>query len=167
MTSHDGEGKAARLVRRPEAEGDQPLLLALFTSVRAPQFAALGLPAPMLEAMMRQQFHAQGAGYRAQRPNARREIVEVDGEAVGRVISDLEGDRLHLVDIALAPDRRGMGLGTILLTQLMDEARAAGLPMTLQVARDNPAMALYARLGFTTVAADEVYQDMRWTPSGP
>jgi len=165
MTSKDREGQAAMLVRRAENVSDQPFLQALFSSVRATPFAALGLPEPMLETMMRQQFHAQSTGHQAQYPDARREIVEADGTAIGRLVSDLGDRRLHLVDIALAPDWRGQGLGSVLIGQLQDEAHAAGLAMTLQVARDNPAANLYARLGFEMTAADEVYQDMRWTPA--
>jgi GNAT superfamily N-acetyltransferase len=164
MTSNGLEGKAARLVRRPENASDQAFLLALFSSHRAAPFAALGLPEQMLETMMRQQFHAQSTGHRAQHPNARREIVETDGEDMGRLVSDLGDTHLHLVDIALAPAWRGQGLGALLISQLLDEARAAALPVTLQVARDNPAANLYARLGFEMTTADEVYQYMRWTP---
>lgn len=165
MTSNIHESQAASLALRPENDADEPVLQALFSSVRAPQFVALGLPAPMVDMMMRQQFHAQTAGHGAQYPNARREIVEADGAAIGRLATDRNDQRLHLIDIVLAPDRRGQGLGTILIGQLMEEARATGLPMTLQVARDNPAAALYARLGFETVAADDAYQSMRWTPA--
>lgn len=165
MPCDAAEGKAGPLLRRAEEASDQPFLQALFTAGRAPQFAALGLPAPMLEMMMRQQFQAQTAGHRGQYPAARREIVETQGAPIGHMVSDRAETGLHLVDIALTPAWQGQGLGATLMGQLMAEAREAGLPMTLSVACDNlPAMALYRKLGFETVASGDVYQDMRWTP---
>jgi ribosomal protein S18 acetylase RimI-like enzyme len=164
MTSNHLEGKAAPPVRRAEAASDQTLLLNLFIAARAQHFAPLNLPAPMLDTLMRQQFLAQSASYAAQYPAARREIIEVDGVSVGRLLSDRTSDRVRLVDIALAPAWRSKGLGSILIGALMDEARAAGAPLALQVACDNArAAALYDRLGFKTIADDGVYREMRWT----
>jgi len=155
------------VTRRAEAPADQPFLLALFAKDRAEAFAPMNLPAPVLETLLRQQFDAQSLGYRAQFPAALREIVEVDGVPIGRLISDRTSDRLRLVDIALDPAWRGQRLGSVLIGRLMDEAREAGLPMALKVACDNlRATALYARLGFAIIASNEVYQEMRWTPPG-
>ena len=42
---------------------------------------------------------------------------------------------------------------------------AAGVPVRLQVAHDNPARRLYARLGFAPQGADDVYQAMTWSPA--
>jgi ribosomal protein S18 acetylase RimI-like enzyme len=163
MTSNAPEGKATPFTRRAETASDQTLLLDLFTAARAAQFAPLNLPAPMLEMLMRQQFHAQTASYAAQFPAARREIIAVDGAPVGRLLTDRDAGQVHLVDIALAPAWRSRGLGAILIGELMDEARGAGLPLNLQVACDNfRAATLYARLGFTTIASDGAYQSMRW-----
>ena len=167
MPPDDPEGKALAFTRRAESTGDQPLLLALFIAARAHQFAPLNLPAATLEMLMRQQFQAQDAGFLARYPAARREVVDVDGVSVGRLVSDQTGDRLHLVDIALTPPYRNRGLGGALISQLQDEARAAGLAMSLRVAIDNVrATALYARLGFETTASDDMNLEMRWTAPG-
>jgi len=60
----------------------------------------------------------------------------------------------HLARIILAPTARGQGLGTTLCELLMAEAaRATGATaFTLRVYRDNdPALAIYERLGFAVV----------------
>lgn len=160
------QGKATPFSRRVEVEGDQPFLEALCIGAFAEQFAPMNLPPPMLAMLTRQQFQAQSAGYRAQFPAARHEIIEADGVGVGRLITDCDGERLQLIDIVFTPASRGQGLGAALIGELMDEARAAGLPIGLHVAHTNVrAAALYARLGFETTADDGVHQAMRWTPT--
>jgi ribosomal protein S18 acetylase RimI-like enzyme len=50
-----------------------------------------------------------------------------------------------------------------LLRDLMDEAAAAGKAVTIYVEKNNPAMRLYHRLGFTTEEDKGVYDLMRWS----
>jgi len=54
--------------------------------------------------------------------------------------------------IAVVAPSRGQGLGTLLLQALIREARERALrALSLSVEPDNPAVALYRRLGFVTV----------------
>ena len=54
--------------------------------------------------------------------------------------------------IAVVPSRRGRGIGAELMKALLERARADGFTsMSLSVAKDNPAVALYERSGFTRV----------------
>jgi GNAT superfamily N-acetyltransferase len=56
------------------------------------------------------------------------------------------------VSIGVVADARGQGLGTLLLEAIIEEARRrALLALSLSVEPDNPATALYQRLGFVTV----------------
>ncbi|TCS16124.1 GNAT family N-acetyltransferase [Caulobacter sp. BK020] len=151
-------GGPIRIALRPEVEADAAFRLALFRTSRGPGWDQLPLPADMLAQIMEQQFHAQTQGYRAAYPRARLEIVTVNAEPVGRLATDRSADALHLIDIAVVPERRGQGIGGAILRALMDEAAAAGRPVTLQVARDNlAAQRLYHRLGFALTGADETY----------
>jgi ribosomal protein S18 acetylase RimI-like enzyme len=57
--------------------------------------------------------------------------------------------------IAVVPSRRGRGFGEMLMKALMDRARAEGHDaLSLAVERDNPAIGLYDRLGFSEVRAE-------------
>jgi ribosomal protein S18 acetylase RimI-like enzyme len=59
------------------------------------------------------------------------------------------------ISIAVIPGHRGRGIGTALLKALESEARARGLDrLSLSVERDNPAVALYQRVGFRAVQSD-------------
>ncbi|WP_246263488.1 GNAT family N-acetyltransferase [Caulobacter soli] len=152
---------------RPEAEADTPFRLALFRVSRGPGWDQVPLPADLLSKIMEQQFHAQTQGYRIAYPRARLEIVTVDAAPVGRLATDRSPDAVHLIDIAIVPERRGQGIGEAILRALMDEADGAGAPLILQVARDNlAAQRLYQRLGFVATAADDTHFRLRW-PAPP
>jgi predicted GNAT family acetyltransferase len=76
-------------------------------------------------------------------------------DATGRLIA-MAGERLHLPGyvelsgISVAPDARGQGFGAALTLRLARMALARGEAPFLHVFPDNPAAALYARLGFRT-----------------
>jgi ribosomal protein S18 acetylase RimI-like enzyme len=56
------------------------------------------------------------------------------------------------VSIAVLGDCRGQGIGTALLTTLLEEAAGAGFQaLCLSVSADNPALHLYEKLGFAKV----------------
>lgn len=57
------------------------------------------------------------------------------------------------VSIGIIAEARGQGFGTLLLEALIEEGRRRALPaLSLSVEPDNPAAALYQRLGFVTVS---------------
>ena len=66
------------------------------------------------------------------------------------------------LSIAVVPSRRGSGLGSDLLTALLECARADGhAAISLSVERDNPAIHLYERQGFERVREDDGAFTMR------
>jgi ribosomal protein S18 acetylase RimI-like enzyme len=69
---------------------------------------------------------------------------------------------IRIMDIALLPEDRGAGIGTKLLRELQEEARAAGKSLTIHVERFNPALGLYERLGFQQIEDKGVYLLMEW-----
>jgi GNAT superfamily N-acetyltransferase len=68
--------------------------------------------------------------------------------------------------VALLPEHRGRGLGTALVKDLLEEARAAGKPVRLHALKEGRAAALYARLGFSALADEGPYALMEWRPAG-
>lgn len=58
------------------------------------------------------------------------------------------------VSVAVLPGLRGQGIGTALLKALTGEARDVAIErLSLSVARDNPAVSLYERLGFRSLSS--------------
>lgn len=152
---------------RPEVEADAAFRLALFRTSRGPGWDQIPLPPEMLTKIMEQQFNAQTQGYASAYPDARLEIILIEGAPAGRLATRRGDGALHLIDIALTPERRGQGVGEAILRALMDEAQALAVPVTLHVALDNQAaQRLYHRLGFVALSADETHLALRW-PSPP
>jgi ribosomal protein S18 acetylase RimI-like enzyme len=150
---------------RPERADDREFRFRLFCESRQPEFALLLTP-PDYQKIMAHQFHAQTVGYNAQFPQARFDIIELDGQPIGRIVVDRPGPLLHIVDQAIVPELRNRGIGTAIMRALMDEARRAGIPVQLEVASENdPSLKLYLRLGFVPIETVPLYIRLEWPAS--
>jgi len=150
---------------RPERDPDEPFLRALYSSTREKEMALVDWPDEEKEAFLAMQFEAQHRHYLEHFPEADYLVIEKDGAAVGRIYLHRQSEALRLIDIALLPEARNMGLGGALLKDLLDEGQASGIPVRIHVEKFNPAMRLYLRLGFTTVKELGVYELLEWRPA--
>lgn len=114
------------------------------------------------EAFLHMQFNAQHRFYHENFGSASFDVIEVDGDAVGRLYVDRREREIRIIDIALVPDQRGKGIGSALIQRLIDEASASDRSVGIHVEHNNPALSLYRRLGFTHVHDEGVYYFMRW-----
>jgi len=148
---------------RPITPGDDAFLARVYASSRAEELAITGWPEELKAQFCRSQFDAQSAYYAQNYPGASFQIIERDGWPIGRLYVDRWEKEVRIVDITLLPEFRGTGMGTKLLRDLQDEARAAGKSLTIHVERFNRALALYLRLGFEQVEDKGVYLLMEWS----
>lgn len=151
---------------RRARQDDLPLLRRVYASTRQEELASLDWNDAQQAWFLDMQFDMQARAYAQAYPEAHHEIVLVAGQPVGRLIIDHTSDPIRLIDIALLPDHRNAGIGSELMRRLLDEARAAGKPVVLHVAKSNQASVLYQRLGFFVSARDDVYLEMQWRPGG-
>jgi ribosomal protein S18 acetylase RimI-like enzyme len=147
---------------RPITTADEPFLRHLYASTRARELAAMPWSDDERRAFCDFQFDCQDRSYRQQFPDARFDIVERAGRAVGRLLVCFGPTACELLDIAIVPESRGAGLGTGLLRWLQGEAAASGLPIVLMVEPGNPSEGLYQRLGFRVRTAGELHREMVW-----
>lgn len=79
-----------------------------------------------------------------------------------------EGDALAIRDLQVKPELQGKGIGTWAVAQAKQRASARGYKaVQLRVHPENPAMALYTRLGFNVDRVEGAVVHMRWyIPSG-
>jgi GNAT superfamily N-acetyltransferase len=149
---------------RPTADADYDFMRRLYHSARAEEMEHFPFGDAEKRVFLDQQFAAQFEHYGIHYPTCERNIVENDGVPIGRLWVDEWRDQIRLVDIALMPEWRGGGVGSMLLHGVLDRGRKSGKPVTIHVEAFNPALRLYKRLGFVQVDTNGVYLLMRWTP---
>ncbi len=157
----------AAVTLRPATVDDRELLLRIYASTREEELARVLWEPAAKETFLRLQFDAQDAYYREQMAGCEFLVIQVAGRDAGRLYLDRRATEHRLVDIALLPEARGLGVGTRLLRALMTEAATVGKPLTIHVERLNPALRLYRGLGFAQVEDKGVYLFLEWRAGAP
>lgn len=139
------------LTLRPVTPADRGFLVALYAATRETELAHLAWDDATKAAFLAQQYDFRERGWRTEVPDARSDVIEVDGHAAGRLSVDRRPEEIRLIDIALLPHAQGRGFGTTLLRELATEADASARTLSLHVERSNRARHLYVRLGFAVV----------------
>ncbi|HZS06620.1 MAG TPA: GNAT family N-acetyltransferase [Blastocatellia bacterium] len=148
---------------RPARPDDVPFLYELYCSTRAEEVAAWGWGTEQRETFLKMQFGAQQRGYR-QFAGADHRLILLGGRPVGRILVSRSAQEIRLADIALLPENRNCGIGSLLIRELQAEAKETGKPLRLRVITFNRAARLYERLGFSLVASDGSHCQMEWLP---
>ena len=155
---------APSLTLRRAVTSDADLLRRVYASVRAEELAAVPWSDAEKDAFLRHQFDAQHAHYREHYVGATFDVIEVDGEPVGRLYVARWEDEIRIMDIALLPEHRGRGVGTQILRGLLEEGALTGKRVSIHVEMNNPAVRLYERLGFVQAAVHGVYLRLDASP---
>jgi ribosomal protein S18 acetylase RimI-like enzyme len=140
-----------RIAFHPEQPEDESFLYRLYATTRAYEMALTGWPPEAQDAFLRQQFQFQAIHYHRYYPSASFQIILLDSQPVGRVYLDYGAEDILLIDIALLPEYRGMGIGGWIMHDLLEEAARTQRRVTLHVEPHNPALRLYQRLGFRVI----------------
>jgi ribosomal protein S18 acetylase RimI-like enzyme len=136
---------------RPAREDDVPFLVALREQTMGEHFRATGVEVTPEQHLARVRVRFECA-----------QIIEHEGRAAGLLEVARDGRDWHLIQIQLAPQLQGRGVGEALISGLIAEARGAGAALSLHVLHTNPARRLYERLGFRIVQDTEHEYLMRW-----
>jgi ribosomal protein S18 acetylase RimI-like enzyme len=92
------------------------------------------------------------------------QLAFLGSEMVGLLKAYRTDNEWMLVQVQIAPERQGQGLGGVLVNRILNRAREDQCPVLLDVLKGNPAKRLYERLGFTVASEDERTYLMRWMP---
>jgi ribosomal protein S18 acetylase RimI-like enzyme len=152
------------LTLRAACPEDEAFLLGVYASTREEELAPLPWPATEKTAFLAQQGAAQHAHYRAYYKEAEYSVILSYGATVGRLYVARWPGEIRIMDIALLPDYRNAGIGTRLITDLLEEAALAGKSVSAHVESFNRARRLYERLGFCEIEDKGVYRLLRWKP---
>jgi len=147
---------------RPATPADDAFFAELYASTRDDLRAMLADPR-YIDGLIAMQRDMQVAGYRTRYPDARYEVLELDGAAAGRLVTAAVDGALRVVDIAVMPWARGRGVAGEALRRLQRQAARDGLDVTLGVRIDNAsARSLYAALGFVQESEEGGSMQLRW-----
>ncbi len=75
-------------------------------------------------------------------------IVERDGAPIGCILVDEDEGTLTIQRLYLLPEHQNEGIGSRLVSEVIDRARTLGKSTHLQVFKGSPALRFYERLGF-------------------
>lgn len=142
-------------------DADLEFLFAVYAGTRHEELAVTEWSDEQKEHFLRMQFALQHDYYRQNYPAATFEIILIDGVPAGRLYREERDGDIRIMDIALLPAFRGRGDGSRLMADLLADADARGLSVSLHVERNNPVLGCYERLGFRFVEDRGVYLFMR------
>jgi ribosomal protein S18 acetylase RimI-like enzyme len=149
---------------RPIEDADLPFLREVYGGTRAAELALTDWSDEQRAAFVTMQFEAQHRYYSENYTGAAFLVVLWRGVPVGRLYLVRWHDELRLIDIALLPQHRGRGIGSAVLAAVLTEGQRLNLPVRIHVEQFNPALRLYARLGFRQIADRGVYYLLEKTP---
>ena len=151
---------------RPVKKSDERFLSLLYASTREDELKALmDWSEQQKKEFLEQQFQAQHTFYQQEFKKAEFSLIIMNNQPIGRLYLDRRKDEIRIIDIALLPAYRGMGIGRQLMEGVLGEGKKRGLPVRIHVERNNPAMRLYDKLGFKKLEDKGVYFFMEWRDS--
>jgi len=158
-------GTIPRISLRPVTDDDQEFLYCLYASTRAEEKELVGWPDELWDQFMRMQFDLQQSHYLRSYDNPSFDIIMADDTPIGRLYLDRRDDEYRLIDLALLPEFRGLGIGGSLLMAVVRESEEQGIPVSLHVEKHNPILDYYRRIGFRIAEDRGAYFFMIRTPA--
>ena len=93
------------------------------------------------------------------------QIIFSDNVPVGTLNKEVLEAHIKLVELQILPTFQGKGIGTLVLEDVISDAKCCNKPICLQVLKENKAKYLYARHGFITSGETDLHLLMEWHPA--
>lgn len=153
------------LTLRPATGEDAAFLLQVYKGSRGEDLRELGWDETRIADFLEMQYEAQRTFDAQDYAQAKDEVILSAGESAGRLLVDSRESEIRCIDLALLPEFRNRGLGTLILRRLQREAAEANKPLRLQVIRYSRAVSLFERLGFVRTSESGTHFQMEWKPN--
>jgi ribosomal protein S18 acetylase RimI-like enzyme len=92
------------------------------------------------------------------------QIIEYEGQPCGYVSVDDRPDEVHVRELVIAPAFQYRGIGTAVMSAVIETARQRQVPVLLGTLHENVAANLYRRLGFVEVGKNDSHTLFRRDP---
>ena len=142
----------------PITAADLSFLLAVYASTREEELAQTGWSQQKKQIFLQMQFNAQHQHYQTYYPEGNFDLISVNGVNAGRLYSEVWPTQIRIIDIALLPQYRGNGVGSLLLRNLLKAAKLKHLEVSIHVEVNNRAMAWYKKNGFVEIEDKGIYK---------
>lgn len=148
---------------RTMEEKDLPLSFEIYISTRLEEMRQSGWSQDEIVRFLHSQATSQHQYYMQHYRDSKYYIIEYGTADVGRFYVDDLGPEIRIVDIALLPPFRNLGIGSALIRKLQQQGAQRHLNVSIHVEENNPAMRLYLRLGFVFIKkVNGIYHFMNW-----
>ena len=158
------EGSLGKITTRPSVAEDSAFMLELYASTSKDVLDDLGWTIGSQRTFVIMQAQTEEWNRARLYPGMDRLTICVDEMPVGRLLVCMRNNMLHLVDLSLLPRFRGNGIGTQLMTEILEEARNARVPVKVKVRKDSGAIRFVERLGFGTPTDLGTTVELTWMP---
>jgi len=159
------QSQGTSITLRPVGPHDYDFLVEVYGSTRAEELALVPWTDEQRHLFIRSQFDAQQDHYLKTYPGASHDIILAGGRPVGRLYVARLEQEIRIIDITLLPAERNAGIGSYLITQLLDDAKRAGKITRIYVEEFNPSLRLFQRLGFSPSEQHGIHLLMQCNPS--
>ena len=144
---------ADALTRRSATESDREFLFQLLKLALGPHIEAVY--GPWDESWQRRHFERTTDVFS-------HIVLELDSASIGCLFVEEDDSSLLLHRILLLPEFQNQGLGSAVVSEILEAARRSRRSVRLQVFRGNPARRLYQRLGFSVVGESDTHVMMEY-----
>lgn len=148
----------------PVTASDNSLLFEIYVSARAEELKFAPWSEEVKHAFLESQFQAQTQYYFSNYPAGFFDLIEFENRKVGRLYKASLDDEIRIIDITLLPEFRNRGIGTLLLSDILQTGHEQKKAVRIYLETYNPSQKLFSRLGFQTIANDGVYVLWEKTP---
>jgi len=122
----------------PIVDFDEPFLLTVYASIRAEEMAVVSWSDEQKNAFLTMQLQAQHNYYLSLYPNASYSIINLEAQPIGRLYIERQEDKIKILDITVLPEYRNRGVGTKLITEILQTGEQTEKPVQIYIENYNP-----------------------------
>jgi ribosomal protein S18 acetylase RimI-like enzyme len=148
---------------RAATADDEPFLVQVYCSSRADEMARVPWTEEERQAFLQFQFVSQNSYYRERFPDAAYEVILANGQPAGRLYT-LRETAIRILDIAVLPEFRKRGIGSLLISRLVTEAEETTKAIQIYVEAFNPSLEFFEKRGFSRTAEDGLNYLLEYRP---
>ena len=149
---------------RSRNQNDTEFVFKLFYEHKVIELKAESWPESLKLQMMATQFKALEKSFAHSHPNSEDHILVLKTKPLGRVVINRTASAIELLYLAILSEHQSKGFAQMVLKALINESDLNRKSVLLKVTKENPAVRLYKKLGFTIIHEDAIKYTLTYEP---